>query len=130
MFIITSQSWDMCVMKGSVEVLLYTFTHMQNRVVTDSRTHPWQNWDQTWLHHSLCFTQTKGTRTTSLYVVIGVDVPSEWENILFSHHFISVQVETLFKTSLNLLAQSILNFHLKWLIMVIWCLQHIYRNKF
>lgn len=38
--------------------------------------------------------------------------------------------QTLFKTSLNLVAQSILHFHLKWLIMVIWYLKHIHLNYF
>lgn len=51
--------------------------------------------------------------------MIGAGVASEWERILFPHHFIDVKVQTLLKTSLNLLAQSILYFHLKWLIMVI-----------
>lgn len=34
-------------------------------------------------------------------MVTGVGVASEWETILFSHHFIGVKVQTLFKTSLN-----------------------------
>lgn len=52
------------------------------------------------------------------------------ENSLFSHHLIGVKIQMLFKTSLNLVAQSILHCHLKWLIMVIWYLKHIHLNYF
>lgn len=52
------------------------------------------------------------------------------ENSLFSHHLIGVKIQMLFKTSLNLVAQSILHCHLKWLIMVIWYLKHIRLNYF
>lgn len=43
----------------------------------------------------------------------GGESTSEWENSLFSHHFIGVKIQTLFKTSLNLVALSILHFHTK-----------------
>lgn len=50
-------------------------------------------------------------------LVVGGSDASEWQSILFPHHFTSVNIQMLFKTSLNLVAQSILQFHLKWLIM-------------
>lgn len=39
--------------------------------------------------------------------MIGAAVASEWENILFSHHFIGVKVQALLRTFLNLLEHFI-----------------------
>lgn len=56
------------------------------------------------------YSNRKGLGRTSLQVVTGVGVASEWENILSSHHLIGVKVQTLFKTSLNVsLEHSILS---------------------
>lgn len=109
----------MYVMKGrpSVEVLLtsksllYTLTQMQDKAVAD----PPATVEVKPGYTTACvLLKEKGTRT-SLWVVTGAGAASEWENILFCHHFIGVEVQALFKTFLNL---SILYFHLKWLIMV------------
>lgn len=77
----------------------------------------------------VCFAYTEEKERDSMSIAEGGDLvvggrdASERQSILFPHHFTSVNIQMLFKTSLNLVAQSILHFHLKWLIMASWYLK-------